>query len=60
MDKNLLYEVGQSYNNLGTVFYVSNEFDSALFYYEKGLEFRLNSESPTHSSIVESQINIAK
>ncbi len=60
LDRNLTFEAGQSFNNLGTVFYVSNEFDSALFYYEKGLEYRLNSESPTPSSIAESQINIAK
>jgi len=60
LEKGSTFGIGQSYNNLGTVFYELNVFDSALVYYQKGLDFRTKSEQKTTSSILESQINIAK
>lgn len=60
LEKGNQFDVGQSYNNLGTVFYQSLEFDSALVFYQKGLECRQRSKNPPASSIVESKINIGK
>lgn len=52
--------VGQSYNNLGTAFFDGQNYDSALFYFEKGLLYRQKVDNPAVSSIQESQINISK
>ncbi|MFT5819054.1 MAG: serine phosphatase RsbU (regulator of sigma subunit)/Tfp pilus assembly protein PilF [Crocinitomix sp.] len=52
--------IGQSYNNLGTTFFDSENYDSALFYFEKGLVYRKKVDDPPASSIQESQINISK
>lgn len=60
LEKGNQFDVGQSYNNLGTVFYQSQEFDSALVFYQKGLECRQLTINPPPSSIIESQLNIAK
>mgnify|MGYP001942844791 CR=1 FL=1 len=52
--------IGQSYNNLGTAFFDGQNYDSALFYFEKGLLYRQKVNNPSTSSIQESQINISK
>ncbi len=52
--------LGQTYNNLGTLFYEQSKFDSSLYYFEKGLKFRSKHEPPVWSAIYESKINIGK
>ncbi|NOQ71532.1 MAG: tetratricopeptide repeat protein [Crocinitomix sp.] len=54
------YGIGQSYNNLGTVFFDDENYDSALFYFKKGLGYRNRMDMPPPSSIQESEVNIAK
>ena len=52
--------IGQSYNNLGELYYELKNFDSSLYYYEEGYEYRKKSEGIAVSGIQESKINIAK
>jgi serine phosphatase RsbU (regulator of sigma subunit) len=54
------FQLGQTYNNIGTLYYEQAEYDSALFYFDKGLVFRREGGDPESSSILESQINMGK
>jgi serine phosphatase RsbU (regulator of sigma subunit) len=54
------YLVGQSYNNIGSLFYEMEEYDSSLIYFEKGLVQRLDSATYRESAVCESKINIGK
>lgn len=54
------YGIGQSYNNLGSVFFEEEAYDSALFYFEKGYAWRLQVVPSYYSFLVESEINISK
>ena len=53
-------DLGQTYNNLGSLYYKQNQYDSSLFYYEKGLFYRKTAPEPPVSGIIESNVNIAK
>jgi tetratricopeptide (TPR) repeat protein len=54
------YLMGQSYNNIGSMYYRIKEYDSALVYYERGLYYRSISPDVTESSIAESWTNLGK
>ncbi len=60
LKKGYTFALGQTYNNIGMLNYQMGEYDSAMYYFQKGLDFRLKSEEHTWTSVVESQINIAK
>lgn len=54
------YAIGQSYNNLGSLYYEIDKPDSALYFFEKGFEYRQKDEDVPVTAILESKINIAK
>ncbi len=58
--ENSTYAMGQSLNNIGTMYYGVQMYDSALVYFERGLHFRSISPEATESSLAESWTNIGK
>lgn len=59
-EQNNTYLMGQSLNNIGTMYYEVQEYDSALVYYQAGLDYRSASPNATESSLAESWTNIGK
>ena len=51
-------DLGQTYNNLGSLAIARNNFDTALYYFELGKSYRTKAPNHTNSSIIESDINI--
>lgn len=51
--------LGQCYNNMGTIHFGLGRYDTALYYFNRGLEFRLRGNAPV-TGIIESRINIGR
>jgi tetratricopeptide (TPR) repeat protein len=60
LKRNDFLDIGQSYNNIGSVLFFQEKYDSSLFYFKKGYTFRINSKKAPESSICEIEINISK
>lgn len=54
------FELGQTYNNLGSLFFAKKMYDSALVNFTRGLTLRKSTKGAPESSIIESEINIGK
>jgi serine phosphatase RsbU (regulator of sigma subunit) len=51
--------IGQSYNNMGTAYFIQNRFSAALKYFQQGLMWRIKGNS-AFGGVGESYINIGK
>jgi serine phosphatase RsbU (regulator of sigma subunit)/Tfp pilus assembly protein PilF len=56
---NELKWIGQSYNNIGTAYYLMDDYKQALKYFQQGLIWRIKGKS-NYSGIIESYVNIGK
>lgn len=60
LEKGNHFQIGQSYYNLGSLFYETAVYDSSLIYFRRSLEYRKRDENPPESSLIESKIGIAR
>jgi serine phosphatase RsbU (regulator of sigma subunit) len=54
-----IYGLGQCYNNMGTIYLKLGHYDTALYYFNRGLDFRLRANAPV-TGLIESRINIGR
>jgi len=60
LETNNLGGLGQSYNNVGSLDFQEEKFDSALVHFQLGLSYRLKATPQKWSAIYESKINVGK
>lgn len=58
-EQNDYYGIGQTFNNIGALYFKIQDYKIALDYYTKGYQNRIKAKAP-QSGLIESQINIGK